>query len=122
MKKILVVDDQLLIRKIVLAVLKSLKLEVEADQCEHPFDALQMVRETKYDLIFTDLVMPDMNGNQLIKAIRNSSLNGETKICVLSGTADQDELGESKALGANAFVLKPIKKEILLMVAEKLLE
>ena len=66
--------------------------------------------------------MPDMNGNQLIKAIRNSSLNGSTKICVLSGTADQDELAESKALGANAFVLKPIKKEILLMVAEKLLD
>ncbi len=122
MKKILVVDDQLLIRKIVLTVLKSVNGGVELDQCEHPYDALQMVRDTKYDLIFTDLVMPDMNGNLLIQAIRNNSLNGDTKICVLSGTTDQEELSESKALGANAFVLKPIKKEILLMVAEKLLD
>ncbi len=121
MKKILVIDDQLLMRKIILGVLKSLGTEAEVDQCDHPYEALIMTRDKQYDLIFTDLVMPDMHGNLLIQAVRSGTTNASAKICVLSGTADEGELAESKKLGADAFVLKPIKKEILLMVAEKLL-
>ncbi len=121
MKKILVIDDQLLMRKIILGVLKSLGTEAEVDQCDHPYEALIMTRDKQYDLIFTDLVMPDMHGNLLIQAVRSGTTNASAKICVLSGTADENELAESKKLGADAFVLKPIKKEILLMVAEKLL-
>ena len=122
MKKILIVDDQLFIRKLVLAVLKSLKPPLTMEACESPEQALAKSRQSKYDLIFTDLVMPGMNGNELITAIRGDSLNASTHICVLSGTADQDDLSESRAVGADAFILKPIRKEILLMVAEKLLK
>lgn len=120
-KKVLIVDDQLVMRKLMQSFLGSLDPTLQIDQAAHPGDALQKTETIHYDLIFTDLVMPDMHGNELIRAIRAQSLNKASKICVISGTESEQELSDSKAAGANAFILKPIKKAVLSLALEKLL-
>jgi response regulator RpfG family c-di-GMP phosphodiesterase/serine/threonine protein kinase len=104
--RILIVDDERGIRQFCKAVLQG-----EGRQCDEAPDALtalDMVQTTSYDLIVTDVCMPQMNGIDLVRKIRETPTVTHQKIVMFSGTSTSDELAQLLAAGADDFLIKPL--------------
>lgn len=109
MKRILVVDDERQITRMLRVSLQSSGYEVSV--ANNGLEALERIREAKPDLIITDLVMPEMNGVELTEAVREFDT---TPIIVLS--VRESELTKIRALdkGADDYVTKPFSMPELL--------
>lgn len=116
-KKILVVDDSALMRRIFCDIIKTEQRFQVADTAANGREALKLLRENTYDLILLDLAMPVMSGISFMKEMNR--LGNTTKIVVVSGLAGQgaDIVLEALSLGAVDFVKKP--KGILDVKGEK---
>lgn len=103
MKKVLLIDDEPLLRECFVEIIQGLGCEVI--EAENGLDGLVQLKKNKIDLIITDIDMPIMNGVEFIQNVRQ--LNIQTPIVVISGAArlTQDQL---ISFGANKFVEKPI--------------
>jgi signal transduction histidine kinase/FixJ family two-component response regulator len=117
-KNALIVDDD----KFHLTMLEEMlkKEGVEITACSSPFDALKFLENKQFDMVFTDIQMPDMNGFEFVKRLRNSHAKGaeNLKVIALSARADvsADEFVEH---GFTSFVNKPITSELLISTIEK---
>jgi len=109
--RILIVDDEPGLRKLVTAILGSEGNTI--DEAENGAKALKMVSENVYDLIITDLVMPEVNGIDLIMALKDRQYPG--KIIAVSGgggiTGRFDYLEISEIIGANSILSKPFTED-----------
>jgi CheY-like chemotaxis protein len=106
LKSVLVVDDEEAILELLFAYLST---HFNVTTSLNPIDALQMASLTKFDLIITDMRMPQMDGSELITAIRSSGR--QTPIAVVTGHAfSGDEVKKLLQLGANAVIPKPLPK------------
>ncbi len=119
MRKILIVDDSASMRQMVGFTLRE--GGYEAVEAVHGQDALDKLKETRVELIITDLNMPVMDGITLIRNIR--SLPGMTAKPILmlttEGLAAKKE--EGKAAGATGWIVKPFDPEKLLQTVAKVL-
>ena len=117
--RILIVDDQEPMRLLLAQFIgQDLKAEVTlAGTCEA---ALRLARESAYDVILLDLLMPGIGGVEVLRRIRAGSANVSTPVVVVSILAGAHEGGEhvsvahAKALGANAVVPKPVNRRSLI--------
>jgi len=105
-EKILVVDDSAIVR---LQLRKHLELEgYEVIEATNGREALEIIDNNfSLRLIITDIQMPEMDGYELIKAIRERQLSA-VYIIVITGTEDREALIKSLHLGANDFLSKPV--------------
>jgi DNA-binding response OmpR family regulator len=103
-KKILIVDDESLIRHSLSAALRQDNIQVKAVPCGN--DALGEIDAAFYDLCFLDVNLPDINGLDLMKAIRKSS--PATKIVIMTASViDELDMVQSIQANANLFLAKP---------------
>ena len=114
-RKVLVADDVVSNRAVLLDLLSSRGFEV----CEatHGEEAVEQEMAASPDLAVMDLVMPVMGGLESIHCIRrNRQARGLARlpVIVVSASANEEDLAESFAAGADAFVTKPIDQECLL--------
>ena len=101
----LVVDDEKSCRGVTLAVLRNMGLE-----CEEAADGastLSLARQVNFDLILLDLNLPDVNGYDICRQLRQRSGHPHLKIIVISGEGDQDQLSDSLIHGADDYIPKP---------------
>ncbi|GEM_PF-3512813 len=112
MKRILVVDDSAVSRKLALFVLKNLGYEPHgAASAAEAFDAL---RREEYDAVFMDLHMPDMNGCEAVALIRRSgagTANSSLPIIAISGSDLPEEREHCRTSGMTDFLAKPFSGE-----------
>ena len=101
--KILAVDDEDALRTIVQHELQTLGYEV--DVAEDGQVALRMLREKKYDLAILDIFMPNVDGMQVLREVREKDL--VKKVIMLTGVNEMKIARESLALGASDFITKP---------------
>ncbi|MCI5066582.1 response regulator [bacterium] len=106
-KKVLVIDDEYssheVLRKQVFAV------GCEPLCCSSPRMALQLLRENPiFDLVITDLLMPEMDGRELIAHIRADEQFSELPILMVSGRVSVKEIQDVLQRGGTAFLPKPI--------------
>jgi len=120
-KRILVVDDQAMFRLLISSVLNKSTWRSEIHEAADGNEATQVLDQHSFDLVITDLNMPNMGGLALIEQVRKHPLNRFTKICVISGDDDDSEQQRARKSGANAFVMKPIDKHTLLDTITRLL-
>jgi CheY-like chemotaxis protein len=86
---------------------------------------IKMAHERKYDLIVMDMVMPAMNGYDMLKQIKADSQNMETPVIVISNSALEEEIDKALAMGANRYFVKSditpkkLVEEIADLVASK---
>jgi two-component system, OmpR family, response regulator len=112
-QKILVVDDDPEIVELFVEVLtRDGRFEVRT--ARSGYDAGMMTQEFNPDLIILDYMLPDINGNVVCKTIRQNPNFAETKIIIVSGVVNQDEIGELLRAGADEFVKKPFNIERLI--------
>ena len=78
-------------------------------------DALEKFRHTKYDVVLTDIEMPEMNGYDLTAEIRRLEQDAQPPIPILAITASEFDLNEerAKSLGFTGYMLKPLDLELL---------
>jgi DNA-binding NtrC family response regulator len=116
-RKILVVDDEDALRTVLSAELNSEGYDVgtAADGIE----ALSELEKTRYDLVLLDIKMPNMNGFEVLKVIKEKHLG--TKVIMLTGFADLKNAIESKKLGAEDFVSKPYDLVDLLTTIDRVM-
>lgn len=117
-KRILVVDDQEMNRRLITLFVSTKGFEVEC--AEDGLKALKLCSTKQYDLVFTDIEMPNMNGIEFLRSAKRNSNFKEVPFIVLS-TLDTDEMKEkAKSFGAFYYMVKPFTKEKMADVMEKL--
>lgn len=126
MRRILVVEDSVSTRSLVRAILEdpafsSVVGPVEVAEAQSGFDAMRLLPRTRFDLIITDINMPDVNGLELIHFIRRSEQYRSTPLVIISTQATERDVERGKKLGADAYVPKPFTPELLRGTCEQLL-
>jgi two-component system chemotaxis response regulator CheY len=111
--KALIVDDSKTIRMILARILRELGYEV----CEaiDGKDALKVIEAQKatVDLVLADWNMPEMNGLDLVKHLRQNPDLASTKVIMVTTETEIDHIASALEAGANEYVMKPFTKEIL---------
>lgn len=106
---ILVIDDEKPIRKFLRITLGSSGYKIE--EAEKGEVGVRLATSIKPDLIVCDLGLPDIDGNEVIEAIRATS---QTPIIVLSIRSDNSDIVKALDLGADDYLVKPFDTEVLL--------
>jgi signal transduction histidine kinase len=113
---ILVVDDDLLIRELVAKVLSDYRV-LQADNGQ---DALGILMQEKVDVVLTDVMMPSMNGLDLLKSVKEES--PDQAVVVMTGYADKEVILRALRADADDFINKPINLLQLKTTINKVLE
>lgn len=115
--KILVVDDDPDMRNLLKKILVSNNYDVELS--DDGLDAIIKISKNSYDIVLSDIDMPNLDGLKLVETVKEKKLN--TRIFMLTASSSED--AELKALekGAVDFIKKPFKKEVLLLRLKKAL-
>ena len=111
--KVLVVDDDPEIVELFVDVLER-DGRFEVRTAGTGYDAGMVTTEFKPDLILLDYMLPDINGNVVCRTIRSKEEFADTKIIIVSGVVNPDEIEELMKAGANDFVKKPFNIEKLI--------
>jgi CheY-like chemotaxis protein len=117
MANILVVDDDALLRETLKVVLESVGHDVQL--ATNGVEALRIVESYKPDLVLTDIIMPEMEGIELIRAVRK--IHPSTPVIAISGggrTGNADFLRVAKTFGAAAIMQKPFEMDALLNIVQ----
>lgn len=111
--KVLLVDDQPIVGETVRQMLAS-ESGIEFRFCPNPAEAIGIASEFLPTIILQDLVMPDVDGLQLVRFFRANSATRDTPLVVLSSKEDPAIKAKAFALGANDYMVKlPDKLEVL---------
>jgi two-component system, chemotaxis family, chemotaxis protein CheY len=116
---ILIVDDSALIRSQLRAALEAKGARVV--EAENGSEGLWRAREKLVDLIVADIHMPVMDGIRMVEELRKLPEYTNTPIFILTSDAASSRAEEGKRAGANAWILKPVKPELLWKAIEKAL-
>jgi two-component system response regulator PilR (NtrC family) len=116
--KILVVDDEKIIRESLSYILKKEGYEVE--EAENGKVAYNKLKERSFDLVITDLEMPEMKGTELLEEIKK--LNVQTSTVVITAYGSLETAISALRNGASDYILKPVEFDELLIKVKKLFD
>jgi diguanylate cyclase (GGDEF)-like protein len=111
-KKILIVDDSDFFAKVIENML--IPADYNVVRASSGEDGLRLVREEKPDLVLLDIVMPDMNGFEVCRILRESESNNLMPIIMLTAQNDQEDKLIGLELGADDYIVKPFNNRELL--------
>ena len=106
--KILIVEDN---KKLLQTIEKELKKHFEVECCEDGEEAFYLIKQGIYDLVVLDLMLPSMNGIEVLKNIRKNYI--DTPVLILTAKESLDEKMEAFSMGANDYLTKPFYMEEL---------
>ena len=119
MSTILAVDDSASMRQMVSFTLKAAGFTVT--EAVDGVDALGKARSGKFDLVLTDVNMPQMDGISLIRELRALPNYKFTPILMLTTESGADKKSEGKSAGATGWIVKPFNPDQLLATIKKVL-
>jgi CheY-like chemotaxis protein len=103
---VLVVDDDVICNRVIVGALKRARLEAES--VTEPRTALQKSQAARYDLIFLDVVMPEMNGFELCERLRRLPGYERTPVVFVTVHDDFENRVQSVHSGGNDLIAKPV--------------
>ncbi len=115
--RILVVDDQRYFRELLEGMLTDAGFQVQT--AEGAEAALRVLEHSSFDILLTDLVMPQMDGNELVHRVKQR--NPDQDIVVVTGVVDVKAAVDAIKLGACEYLLKPFDREALVNTLEGVL-
>lgn len=118
-KRILVVDDEARIVTVIQKRLESAGYEVITAM--DGTEALTKARAENPDLIVLDLILPKLNGYQVCSILKRDSFYKQIPILMLTARSQERDIDEGMRVGADAYMTKPFKNDILLGQIEQLL-
>jgi signal transduction histidine kinase/ActR/RegA family two-component response regulator len=113
---LLVVDDHLTNRLVASATIKRSLPNATIDQAMNGTEALEKMREHRYDLVLMDLIMPDISGTEVVRRIRGDANSSYAEVPVIALTANvaEEAVNECMSLGFKDVLPKPFDKEVLI--------
>jgi len=119
----MVVEDSASTRSFIRSALESSGSAGSIDIVEAAsgFDALRMLPRGPYDLVITDINMPDINGFELVQFIRKSDRHRATALLIISTQSSEKDRARGLLLGADAYLPKPLSAELLIATVDRLL-
>ena len=124
MLRILIVEDSPAMRAYIRGALDGapeLGDELEIVEAASGFDALRLLPRSAYGLVITDINMPDINGLELIRFVRQNAHQAAVALLVISTQSSERDRARALALGADEFLAKPFAPEQLLDAVAKCL-
>jgi len=123
MRRILVVEDSASTRSFIRSALETDGRLGPCDivEASSGFDALRLLPRGPYDLVITDINMPDINGLELVQFIRKSDRHRSTAIMIISTQSSEKDRLRGLSLGADEYLAKPLDADALLSVVGRLL-
>ena len=119
MATILAVDDSASIRQMVSFTIKGAGYDVV--EANDGVDALSKAKSQKFDLVITDVNMPNMDGISLIKELRALANYKFTPLLMLTTESGAEKKTEGKSAGATGWIVKPFNPDQLLNTIKKVL-
>ena len=120
-KHILVVEDSSTMRSLIVSTLELLD-DIEITESPSGFEALKILPHEKFDLILTDINMPDINGLELVSFVKNNQEYKSVPLIIISTEGSIKDVERGMALGADEYITKPFKPEELQSVVKKYLD
>jgi two-component system, chemotaxis family, chemotaxis protein CheY len=118
-KTVLLVDDAASMRGLLSMTLQDAGYNT-IEACDGK-DALNKLRSANVNMVITDLNMPNMNGLELIRALKSEKQYQFIPIVMLTTESSDSMKREGQAAGAKAWVVKPFKPESIVMVVKKII-
>jgi len=118
-KKILIVDDEEVIRKFLRIHLSKWGYEVK--EATDGAEALKQLGKDDFDLLICDILMPNKDGWQVLKEMRSDSKTKDIPVIVLTAKNEDSDMFKGYDLGANYYMTKPFTKAQLLYGLELML-
>jgi len=118
MARILLVDDAGYMRRLIGIMAKKGGHEI-VGEAETGESAIDLYSQVKPDLVILDILMPDMNGLEALKKIRE--LNPAARILMCTASEQSSHVQEALASGAAGYIVKPFTQESILTTIEKAL-
>jgi two-component system chemotaxis response regulator CheY len=119
-KRILIVEDSAMTRSMIKAVIDDLG-DIETVEASTGFEALKALPADSFDMIITDINMPDINGLELINFVKKDEQYRELPLLIISTEKSDEDKRRGLNIGANDYLTKPFKPEDLHEKLRKLL-
>ena len=121
MKRILIVEDSPTMRALLNSALEGLEIPVKITEASSGFEALRQLPREPFDLIVTDINMPDINGLELVSFAKSNSAYRSIPLIIVSTEGAEKDRARGIELGADAYLVKPFDAENLREVVVDLL-
>jgi two-component system chemotaxis response regulator CheY len=112
MKAILIVEDSATTRSLIRAVVEEAG-SFETIEAATGFEALKYLPSRTFDLIITDINMPDINGLELLNFVKTNPRYSQIPIIIISTEKSEEDRKRGLAIGAAAYISKPFKAKEL---------
>lgn len=119
-KSILIVDDYPAVRRAIKDIVTQLGMT--AEEAENGIEAQTKLKNKKFDLVISDLVMPEMDGFELTEALRNTPEYRRLPIVIISTHDDAKYIFRALHLGADDYIVKPPSAEMLKTVLARIFD
>lgn len=117
-KKILVIEDSLTMQRILSFVLEKEGYEVEI--ANNGEEGLEKARALQPDLIFTDLMMPVMDGFEVCRKIRSDEKLKDSMIIILTGRGQDSDIEKGLQAGGDDYLMKPFDPPKVVQLVKKI--
>ena len=107
--KILVVEDN---KKLLEGIVKEISSNFQCESCEDGEEALYLIKQDIYDLVVLDLMLPNLNGLDILKKMRDNYI--DTPVIILTAKESLDDKVGAFSIGANDYLTKPFYMEELI--------
>lgn len=114
---VMVIDDSETIRRTARTVLEEAGFEVST--AEHGIDALAKLVDLEPDIIFADVVMPNLDGFQTVSLIRNNPGFADIPIVMLTSKGGVFDIAKGKFVGCNDYLVKPFAKDAIIQTISR---
>ena len=121
MAKVLVVEDSPVMRGLIGSLVDEIE-DIEVVEVENGLEALRVLPKESFDLIITDINMPNINGLELLSFIRNNPQHVNTPVLVVTTEGAERDREKGIALGATAYLCKPFENSVLIETVRDLLK
>lgn len=118
MKKILIIDDDIISRKMLATTVEKMGfITIQSSNGRHGWETL--FENPDITLVITDMMMPDMDGKELLHILRGNESYANLPVILISGVASESEISTLLGLGPTRFLAKPLNiKRLAEMVHE----
>jgi len=121
-KRILIVEDSDSTRSMIRTMVEDLGEEYLVFDTGNGFEALKLLPTEDFNMIITDINMPDINGLELINFIKTNPRYRDIPLIIVSTERSEEDRNRGLALGADAYITKPFKPEELQETVKQIIQ
>ncbi len=120
-QRILIVEDSETMRSLLASSLEGLEPPVKISEASNGFEALRLLPREDFDLVVTDINMPDINGLELVSFVKNNDAYRSIPLLIVSTESSERDREKGVGLGADGYLVKPFDQEDLREIVMDLL-